>query len=459
MTKIRFLLLTTLGLGILGVACSSNDDGQPGGTSGGVGASATGGMPTGGVGTLGGSPTGGMLPTGGVGTLGGSPTGGMPPTGGVGTLGGSPTGGVATGGVGASASGGVGASATGGVGASATGGVGASATGGVGASASGGVGASATGGEGAGGAETGGTPPIDEPSLVTSSNGSFWQEGEVTDASGTASVTVNDGQELGDWDGFGGTFNEKGWQQLMTLIEADRLKVIQLLFDKTDGIGFALGRIPIGSSDYATSRYSLDETANDTSMASFSIQRDLDPNTGLIPYIKAALAVKPDIWFWASPWSPPTWMKNANTPDDQYGSFDNPFDGGTLKNDPAILSAHALYLAKFVEAYAAEGITISAVHPQNEPGWAQHYPSCSWSDGSGGYLFNEYVKDYLAPTFQSEGVTAQIWLGTLSIDQMNWLKRMVPTAMIGKMSSSLLISEVNFVPVSSVVLKNIVWRA
>jgi len=47
----------------------------------------------------------------------------------------------------------------------------------------------------------------------------------------------------------------------------------------------------------------------------------------------------------------------------------------------------------------------------------------------------------------------------LSIDQMNWLKRMVPTTVIGKMRASALISEVNFVPVSSVVLKNCAWRA
>ena len=31
----------------------------------------------------------------------------------------------------------------------------------------------------------------------------------------------------------------------------------------------------------------------------------------LIPYIKAAQAVKSNIRFWASPWSPPTWMKTG----------------------------------------------------------------------------------------------------------------------------------------------------
>jgi len=230
---------------------------------------------------------------------------------------------------------------------------------------------------------------------------------------GTATITVSADQEFQDWHGLGGTFNEKGWEQLMTLSEADRTEVLELLFLHSKGIGFDEGRIPIGSSDYATSRYSLDETAGDVSMESFSIDRDMKADTGLIPFIKATQLIKPELRFWASPWSPPTWMKNADTPADQYGDFDSPFDAGTIKGDKANLDAHALYLAKFVQAYAAEGIDIYAVHPQNEPGWAQHYPSCSWA-GGGGYLYNEYIKENLAPVFESEGVTAEIWLGTMS---------------------------------------------
>ena len=55
-------------------------------------------------------------------------------------------------------------------------------------------------------------------------------------------------------------------------------------------------------------RYTLDETAGDTAMASFSIERDKQK---LIPFIQAALAVKADIHLWGSPWTPPTWMKQG----------------------------------------------------------------------------------------------------------------------------------------------------
>ena len=68
-------------------------------------------------------------------------------------------------------------------------------------------------------------------------------------------------------------------------------------------------------------RYTLDETANDTSLVNFSISRDKDK---LIPFVKAAQAVKSDIHFWSSPWTPPTWMKDGPFNDDF------PFDGGTM---------------------------------------------------------------------------------------------------------------------------------
>src|SRR6185295_18172967 len=108
--------------------------------------------------------------------------------------------------------------------------------------------------------------------------------------------------------------------------------------------------------------YTLDETANDTALASFTISRDL---TVLIPYVKAALAVRSDIRFWASPWTPPTWMKNAPFEPNSSTNTISPFDGGTMKSDAATLQAYAEYLVKFVQQYERQGITIDAVAPQN----------------------------------------------------------------------------------------------
>jgi glucosylceramidase len=322
--------------------------------------------------------TGGKSGTGGSGTV---STGGKSSTGGSGT--------VSTGGK----------SSTGGSGTVSTGGN--SSTGGTNAITGG---TSNAGGAATGGASsTGGSVPTG-PIAVTSAQNAFWKTATVTTgASGTADVTVNT-TTAQTFDGFGGTFNEMGWNVLSMLSAADKDKALQLLFG-TDGARFAFGRVPIGASDYAMSRYTHNETANDYSMTSFSIDRDKEK---LIPYIQAALAIKPDIRLWASPWTPPSWMKSP--PYTTTTGTSSAFDGGTMKDDAQVLTAHALYLAKFVEEYAKLNIKIEAIHPQNEPGYDTRYPSCLWSAA----LFNKFIRDYLGPTFDTRGVAADIYVGTMS---------------------------------------------
>src|SRR6185295_179303 len=172
-------------------------------------------------------------------------------------------------------------------------------------------------GTGAGGSTTA------TSTLVTSASGAYWKTGTWTESTGTATVTVNDANAYQTWEGFGGAFNE---------------------------------------------------TANDTAMSNFSIARD---QMRLIPYIRAAQAVKSNIRFWASPWTPPTWMKTGPYNPGSGPSHSN-FDGGVMKSDDATLKAFALYLVRFVQAYAAQGINVEVVSPQNEPNYQQNYPSCHW---------------------------------------------------------------------------------
>ena len=81
-----------------------------------------------------------------------------------------------------------------------------------------------------------------------------------------------------------------------------------------------------------------------------------------------------------------------------------------MKDDAQTLQALALYLAKFVQEYGKEGIKIEAIHPQNEPGYAPGYPSALWAPA----LYTKFIGTYLGPTFASQNVTAQIYLGTMS---------------------------------------------
>jgi glucosylceramidase len=244
-----------------------------------------------------------------------------------------------------------------------------------------------------------GAATVTLPSLVTSTSGAYWQtDGQLTEVtSGAVDVTIDDHAVAQLWDGFGGTFSERSADYLLQLSSSDQDAALKLLFGR-DGLRFNYGRIPIGASDYAIDRYTLDESPGDTTMSQFSIERDKQK---LIPYIKAALAVAPGLHLWASPWSPPTWMKSGNT-----------FDGGSMKEDDATLQAFALYLSKFVQEYGKLGVPIEVVHPQKEPNLGLDFPSCVWSATA----MTKFIGAYLGPMFAEQKVSAQIFLGSLSED-------------------------------------------
>ena len=268
------------------------------------------------------------------------------------------------------------------------------------AGSAGATGGAATSGN-AGAAGSAGAAPVSNV-LVTSASGAYWKTSTWTEATGAATVTVSAAKSYQTWDGFGGAFNELGWSYLTSKALQDQ--AIALLFG-SDGCHFAWGRIPIGASDYATDRYTLNENSGDTEMSKFSIERDKQK---LIPYIKAAQAVRPDLRFWASPWTPPTWMKSS--PYQSPGNPVNAFDGGSMKSDDATLKAHALYFVKFIEAYAEQGIKIDYVAPQNEPNYSQNYPSAIWAPST----FTTFIGKYLGPALASQTPTTQLMLGTMS---------------------------------------------
>lgn len=254
-----------------------------------------------------------------------------------------------------------------------------------------------------------GTAAVERPGLVTSAPGAYWQTGTLTQANGAATITVKEDQTYQEWLGVGGTFNEAGWDALSELSTSERDRAMRLLFGAADGANLKWGRIPIGASDYAMDRYTLNETAGDYAMSQFSIERD---RQRLIPFVKAAQAVKSDIRFWASPWTPPSWMKNPEKidgtdagPAGQVATFE-----AFMKDDAQTLTAYALYLARFVEEYTLEGIPIDSVHPQNEPGYSTRYPSCRWAAG----LLGKFVGDHLGPLFVEKKLETKIWFGSLS---------------------------------------------
>lgn len=241
--------------------------------------------------------------------------------------------------------------------------------------------------------------------FIVSGPESYWRSQPVFAAQGAPEVVVDTDQRFQMWHGTGGTFNELGWQALQALSASDRDKILALLFDPKDGIGFTWGRIPMGASDFAIDRYTLNSAVGDVAMTHFSIERD---KKYLIPYIQAAQRASKKIKFWGSPWTPPPWMKDNNS-----------FDRGAF--NPKYFQSYAQYFVQWIQAYQGLNIPIDHVQPQNEPGWSQDYPSCAWGPSGGNdnlevrpVNLGHFVKAYLAPALEQSNLDTELWYGTLS---------------------------------------------
>lgn len=228
--------------------------------------------------------------------------------------------------------------------------------------------------------------------------------------------------------GFGGTFNELGWDALQHLSPAERDKVMASLFAES-GTRFTLGRTPVGASDYALGYYSYNDVRDDFTMRNFSVDRD---RYILMPYIKEALKVRSDLKLWASPWTPPLWMK-VNEHYSQKSSGIEGTDVGHNRLDPnrnmlgnvtgfkmmqGYLQAYALYFSKYVQAYKKNGINIEMIMPQNEIAWTPCWPSCTWRSED----LAIFVTQYLGPQFEKDSLNTQIWFGTVNYPNPNYMR-------------------------------------
>ena len=246
-------------------------------------------------------------------------------------------------------------------------------------------------------------------------------------ASGDADVEVQLTKPLQTIEGFGTCFNELGWMSLSMLSVTDRENVMKELFSPGYGANFTICRMPVGANDFSRSWYSYDETEGDFELKNFSIKNDLQT---LIPFIKAAQKYNPSLKLWASPWSPPSWMKYnkhyaakslqgmSTFRSDEYGmdftGISNglkPEQEGKEGTDMFIqqekyYKAYALYFSRFIEAYKEQNITISMVMPQNEFNSAQVFPSCTWT-ASG---LSKFIS-YLGPQMKAKSV--RIFFGTM----------------------------------------------
>jgi glucosylceramidase len=174
---------------------------------------------------------------------------------------------------------------------------------------------------------------------------------------GAPVVTVDPARTYQTMDGFGASITDSSAALLYRLPAAQRDSVMTSLFSVTGGIGLSFLRQPVGASDFvAGPHYTYDDLPagqTDLTMARFSIAHD---EAQILPLLRRARQLNPQLKVMATPWSPPAWMKTGGS-----------LVGGRLKDDPAVVRAYALYLVRFVQAYQAAGVPIYALTVQNEP--------------------------------------------------------------------------------------------
>ena len=191
--------------------------------------------------------------------------------------------------------------------------------------------------------------------------------------------------------GFGGAFTDATCFMFNELAPPAREKLLHELFHPSE-MGLNTGRVCVGSSDYSTKVYSYDDGEADPELTRFSIDHDREY---ILPMLRQARQVNPDLFLFSTPWSPPGWMK-----------FNNSMLGGSMRKH--YFPVYAKYYLKFLQAYAAEGVPIQALTSQNEVDTDQdgRMPACLW----GQEYEIEFVRDHLGPLLESSGQQTKIWI-------------------------------------------------
>ncbi|MCU1269901.1 MAG: Glucan endo,6-beta-glucosidase [Acidobacteriaceae bacterium] len=233
-------------------------------------------------------------------------------------------------------------------------------------------------------------------------------------------VTVDPTTQYQQMDGFGGSLTDSSawliWNKLSTSQQAT---LMQQLFSPSSGIGISFLRQPMGATDFSASgNYSYDDMPSgqtDPTLTNFSVTHD---TAYIIPLLKQALSINPNIKVVALPWSPPAWMKSTGT-----------MNGGNMNT--AYFPSLAQYFVDFVQAYGQQGIPIYAVSVQNEPLYSTTgYPSeyLAASDES------TFIANNLGPALSTAG------LGNVKIFgyDHNWDNPAYPESVLGSSAAQYL---------------------
>ena len=199
-------------------------------------------------------------------------------------------------------------------------------------------------------------------------------------------VFVDPSKTFQSYMGIGGAITDAAAETFYKLPENKRKELLNAYYSATNGIGYTIARTNINSCDFSSDMYTY-VNENDKSLNSFSVEHDKKYK---IPFLKEAnTAAANKLTIFASPWSPPSWMKDNN----------DMLHGGKLKKE--FYPTWADYFVKFIKAYEKEGVNIWGVSIQNEPMATQRWESCLYTADEE----KDFLKNNLGPTFEKNSLS------------------------------------------------------
>ena len=229
-------------------------------------------------------------------------------------------------------------------------------------------------------------------------------------ATGDEAVAIDSTHRFQQMHGFGAAMTDASAILLSKLPPDRRRAVMAELFGRSDGgLGLSFTRLTVGASDFSPTHYSYDDTPGnlpDPELKYFSIE---PARQYVLPRMREALAINPELKVMISPWSPPAWMKTSHSL----------IQGQLL---PQYYPAFADYLARTVEGFGREGVPVAMLTIQNEPDFEpDSYPGMRVNPLQRAEIIGRHV----GPLLEARGIRAQI----LDYDH-NWDKPGLPLTVL-----------------------------
>jgi len=253
--------------------------------------------------------------------------------------------------------------------------------------------------------------------------------------------------------GFGAAFTESASLNYQSLSEKGKETLMELYFGKS-GLGYALGRVHINSIDFSVEAYSFDDVDGDFELKHFDMDVKHDnQKDGMMDMIRRATSVFATAWkpaevedgeetttgslanvtkdgnllMYASPWSPPAWMKNPTWEDPKNATHASGMTGSTEPSclregtgkDSRYAKAWALYFSKFITAYREHGIPLWAITVQNEPEFPAPWEACAYTSKTEA----DFVAYHLGPQLEKDHPDVKLFMFDHNKDHMiKWAK-------------------------------------